>query len=70
MDLARHLHASGTTERIFGRPLPVAVFDMDCPGWEEEATRAANPPHLIEDFLAWYSWTARSPSPAPAVLGS
>lgn len=51
-DLARYLHASGTIERIFGRPLPVVVFDMDCPGWEEEATRAANPPELIEDFLA------------------
>ncbi|MFD5266261.1 hypothetical protein [Streptomyces sp. NPDC058335] len=55
IDLARHLHASGTTERIFGRPLPVVVFDMDCPGWEEEATRAANPPDLIEDFLASYA---------------
>ncbi|WP_340374304.1 hypothetical protein U5640_03365 [Streptomyces sp. SS7] len=51
VDLARHLHASGTIERIFGRPLPVVVFDMDCPGWEEEATRAANPAGLIEDFL-------------------
>lgn len=50
-DLARHLHASGTIERIFGRPLPVVVFDMDCPGWEEEATKAANPAELIEDFL-------------------
>lgn len=53
VDLARHLHASGTVERIFGRPLPVVVFDMDCPGWEEQATEAANPPELIEDFLAW-----------------
>jgi hypothetical protein len=52
IDLARHLHASGTIERIFGRPLPVVVFDMDCPGWEDEATRAANPPELIEDFSA------------------
>ncbi|MGW0838649.1 hypothetical protein ACWD26_00495 [Streptomyces sp. NPDC002787] len=52
IDLARHLHASGTVERIFGRPLPVVVFDMDCPGWEEEATKAANPAELIEDFLA------------------
>ncbi|MEU1518759.1 hypothetical protein ABZ490_42590 [Streptomyces sp. NPDC005811] len=52
IDLARHLHASGTIERIFGRPLPVVVFDMDCPGWEEEATTAANPAELIEDFLA------------------
>ncbi|MFF2348838.1 hypothetical protein ACFVVL_03540 [Kitasatospora sp. NPDC058115] len=50
--LARHLHESGTVTRIFGRPLPVVVFDMDCPGWEEEATRAANPAELIEDFLA------------------
>ncbi|KUF18895.1 hypothetical protein [Streptomyces silvensis] len=50
--LARHLHESGTIERIFGRPLPVVVFDMDCPGWEEEATKAANPVELIEDFLA------------------
>ncbi|WP_216586926.1 hypothetical protein [Streptomyces brasiliscabiei] len=51
VDLARHLHASGTLRRIFGRPLPVVVFDMDCPGWEEEATKASNPPELIEDFL-------------------
>ncbi|MFF2654702.1 hypothetical protein [Streptomyces sp. NPDC058045] len=51
VDLARHLHTSGTVERIFGRPLPVVVFDMDCPGWEEEATRAANPAELIADFL-------------------
>ncbi|MGW0712692.1 hypothetical protein ACWD4G_43335 [Streptomyces sp. NPDC002643] len=52
IDLARYLHASGTIDRIFGRPLPVVVFDMDCPGWEEEATKAANPAELIEDFLA------------------
>ncbi|MFI6588309.1 hypothetical protein [Embleya sp. NPDC050493] len=50
IDLARHLHASRTIERIFGRPLPVVVFDMDCPGWEEEATKAANPPELMGDF--------------------
>jgi hypothetical protein len=49
--LARHLHSSGTVERVFGRPLPVVIFNMDCPGWEEEATKAANPPELIEDFL-------------------
>jgi hypothetical protein len=29
------------------------VFDMDCPGWEVEATEAANPPELVADFLAW-----------------
>ncbi|KKZ71730.1 hypothetical protein VO63_22075 [Streptomyces showdoensis] len=52
IDLARYLHASGAIERVFGRRLPVVVFDMDCPGWEEEATKAANPADLIEDFLA------------------
>ncbi len=53
VDLARHLHASGRIEQRFGRPLPVVVFDMDCPGWEIEATEAANPPELIEEFLTW-----------------
>jgi len=53
IDLARHLHTSGTLEAILGRPLPIVVFDMDCPGWEIEATEAANPPDLITDFLAW-----------------
>ncbi|MGW0187504.1 hypothetical protein ACWDV7_17315 [Streptomyces sp. NPDC003362] len=51
--LARTLHAEGHIERILGRPLPVVVFDMDCPGWEVEATEAANPPGLIREFLAW-----------------
>ncbi|MFF2012793.1 hypothetical protein ACFVWY_27470 [Streptomyces sp. NPDC058195] len=51
--LARHLHAGGAIERIFGRPLPVVVCDMDEPGREEETTRAANPPELIVDFLVW-----------------
>ncbi|MEV0170882.1 hypothetical protein AB0I00_07120 [Streptomyces sp. NPDC050803] len=53
IDLARHLHADGPIQRVFGRPLPVVVFDMYCPGWEVEATEAANPPELIEDFLTW-----------------
>ncbi|WP_329338170.1 hypothetical protein OG252_22265 [Streptomyces sp. NBC_01352] len=53
IDLARHLHADGRIEKLFGRGLPVVVFDMDCPGWEIEATEAANPPELIADFLTW-----------------
>ncbi|MGW5638380.1 hypothetical protein [Streptomyces sp. NPDC003832] len=51
--LARHLHDSGRIEKVFGRPLPVIVFDMDNAGWEVEATEAANPPGLIEGFLEW-----------------
>ncbi|MFD8812762.1 hypothetical protein ACFV23_15075 [Streptomyces sp. NPDC059627] len=51
--LARDLHDGGRIEKVLGRPLPVVVFDMYCPGWEVEATEAANPPELIEEFLAW-----------------
>ncbi|MDR3036023.1 MAG: hypothetical protein LBV78_23515 [Kitasatospora sp.] len=53
VELARHLNASGTVERVFGRPRPVVVFDLDCPGWEQEATEDANPAELIEGFLAF-----------------
>lgn len=53
VDLAHRLHVSGRIEAVLGRPLPVVIFDMDCPGWEVEATEAANPPELIEGFLAW-----------------
>lgn len=53
IDLARHLHADGVIEKIFGRPLPVVVFDMECPGWEAHATEYANPPELVEEFMAW-----------------
>ncbi|MER6184386.1 hypothetical protein [Streptomyces sp. NPDC001652] len=53
IDLARHLHADGVIGKTFGRPIPVVVFDMDCPGWELHATEAANPPELIEEFMAW-----------------
>ncbi|MFI1368185.1 hypothetical protein [Streptomyces griseochromogenes] len=53
VELARRLHADGRIEKLFGRPLPVVVFDMYCPGWEVEATEAANPPKLVEEFLRW-----------------
>nr|WP_240982294.1 hypothetical protein [Streptomyces sp. S3(2020)] len=53
IDLARHLHADGVIEKTFGRPIPVVVFDMDCPGWEIHATEYANPPELTEEFMAW-----------------
>ncbi|MCX5559889.1 hypothetical protein [Streptomyces sp. NBC_00038] len=55
--LARHLHTDGHLTEILGRPLPIVVFDMDCPGWEIEATEAANPPELIADYLAWQKST-------------
>ncbi|MFC9464780.1 hypothetical protein [Streptomyces coelicoflavus] len=48
---ARSLHADGCLHRVFGRSLPVVLFDMDRPGWEVEATEAVNPPGVIDGFL-------------------
>ncbi|GAA2286254.1 hypothetical protein GCM10010415_65900 [Streptomyces atrovirens] len=53
IDLARHLHADGVIERVLGRSLPVVVFDMARPGWEVHATEVANPPGVVEEFMAW-----------------
>ncbi|MFJ9708653.1 hypothetical protein [Streptomyces sp. NPDC101234] len=53
IQLARDLHTGGRIESALGRPLPVVVFDMYRPGWEVEATEAANPPEPIEEFVAW-----------------
>ncbi|MFJ8182294.1 hypothetical protein [Streptomyces sp. NPDC096105] len=53
IDLARHPRADGVIERVLGRPLPVVVFGMARPGWEVHATEAADPPALVEDFMAW-----------------
>ncbi|MFC4464988.1 hypothetical protein ACFPH6_10605 [Streptomyces xiangluensis] len=50
IDVARHLRADGHLTRVLGRPVPIVLFDMDRPGWEMEATQAANPPDVIADF--------------------
>jgi hypothetical protein len=52
---ARHLHAHGHLTRVLGRQVPVVLFDMDRPGWETEATEAANPPEVLADFLEHHS---------------
>ncbi|MGW1015265.1 hypothetical protein [Streptomyces niveus] len=53
VDVARHLHASGTLTRILGRPVPVLPFDMYRAGYEPELAEAANPPEVVADYLAW-----------------
>ncbi|MFD4261739.1 hypothetical protein ACFWR9_29980 [Streptomyces sp. NPDC058534] len=45
---ARSLHDDGCLRHVFGRSLPVVLFDMDRPGWEAEATEAVNPPGVLE----------------------
>ncbi|TPQ22105.1 hypothetical protein FGD71_011720 [Streptomyces sporangiiformans] len=55
IDVARHLRAGGHLARVLGRPVPIVLFDMDRPGWETEATEAANPPDVLTDFLDHHS---------------
>jgi hypothetical protein len=52
LDAARALHSGGHLARVLGRDVPVVPFDMDRPGWEVEATVAANPAEVIAGFLA------------------
>ncbi|WP_245685257.1 hypothetical protein [Streptomyces yerevanensis] len=55
IDVARHLRAGGHLARVLGRPVPIVLFDMDRPGWETEATEAANPPEVLAHFLEHHS---------------
>ncbi|MEU6764114.1 hypothetical protein ABZ916_16505 [Streptomyces sp. NPDC046853] len=52
VDLARQLHTDGRLVGIFGRPLPVILYDMFDPEAMFATTRAANPPELVTEFLS------------------
>ncbi|GAA2114094.1 hypothetical protein [Actinomadura alba] len=51
IDLAHHLNTSGRVADVLGRSVPIVVFDMYRPGWEGIATKAANPPELVERYF-------------------
>ncbi|MFG2027423.1 hypothetical protein [Streptomyces sp. NPDC048825] len=55
IDVARRLRADGHIARVFGRAVPIVLFDMDRPSWETEATEAANPREVLADFLEHHS---------------
>ncbi|MFG3259096.1 hypothetical protein [Streptomyces sp. NPDC048172] len=52
VQVARRLHEGGHLVAALGRPLPIVLYNM----FDTEAmfalTRAANPPELVEEFLA------------------
>jgi hypothetical protein len=52
--VVRRLHDSGAVERAFRRPLPVVIHDLEHDDSTADASRAANPPRLIADFLHWF----------------
>ncbi len=51
--VARDLHSSGEIVRMFGRPLPVLIHELEY--YEEIAAQneAANPGGLVDDFARW-----------------
>ncbi|MFH8484816.1 hypothetical protein [Streptomyces longisporoflavus] len=52
VDLARRLHTDGHLDGVFGRPLPVILYDMFDPDAMFTLTRAANPPEVVGEFLS------------------
>jgi hypothetical protein len=49
---AKQLHADGTIQRVFHRPIPIIFHDLE--GGDEmfEWTRVANPDGLADEFLS------------------
>ncbi|UQT53860.1 hypothetical protein M4V62_01525 [Streptomyces durmitorensis] len=52
VDLARQLHADGRLVGVFGRPLPVILYNMFDPDEMFALTAAANPPELVTEFMS------------------
>ncbi len=51
--LARGLHRTSVIEKAVGRPIPVLVHELEYYEQVAHLTKAANPPGLAEEFLAW-----------------
>jgi hypothetical protein len=50
---ARQLHDDGTILRIFGRPVPVVVHELEYYDAIADQAVAANPSGLADEFAAW-----------------
>jgi hypothetical protein len=51
--ITQQLHAEGTITRIFGRPIPVLIHELEYYDEIAEQNRRANPDGLAEDFARW-----------------
>lgn len=51
VDVARRLHGNGDITRIFGRPIPVLIHELEYYETIAAQNLAANPPGLVEDFV-------------------
>lgn len=52
--VARRLHADGDVERLFGRPIPIVVHELEDDERTVERNLAANPTASIRPYLDWY----------------
>jgi hypothetical protein len=51
--VSRALHARGLVKRVFGRPVPILVHELEYYDEIVQQTRAANPPGLVKGFARW-----------------
>lgn len=51
--VARRLHGDGDVERLFGRPVPIVVHEVEHDHHLVERNLAANPPTSIRPYLDW-----------------
>jgi hypothetical protein len=53
VSIAQELHAEGTIARVFGRPIPVLIHELEYYDEIAEQNRRANPDGLADDFARW-----------------
>jgi hypothetical protein len=53
VQLANQLHADGLIQKIFGRPVPVLVHEVEYYDAIADQAEAANPPGVAADFVTW-----------------
>lgn len=52
---ARNMHAEGLVERVFGRPVPIIVHELEYYDQIADQTLRANPPGMADEFARWVS---------------
>jgi hypothetical protein len=53
VQLANQLHADSLNQKIFGRPVPVLVHEVEYYDAIADQAEAANPPGVAADFVTW-----------------
>ena len=53
VSVAQRLHDSGLIVELFGRPIPIVIHELEYDDEIADQTAAANPPALVDDFVAW-----------------